>query len=175
MDSQTLEQVAQRSYGVSTLRGVQIPTGHGFEKPVLLYAHINLLLQRAFHEKVDLIFVWMYSSVSHLYSKIHSSLGEINLIRESVCKMDLQTILQDKWLNTKGSKRTFKSSKNICEENDDNYFFKKIFLQAFLWSSVVQYALPKHWLIYFHGNHTNEPNVRLSIHKWESWLKSGGS
>lgn len=57
MDSQTLEQVAQRSYGVSTLRDVQIPTGHGFEKPVLLYAHINLLLQRAFHEKVDLIFV----------------------------------------------------------------------------------------------------------------------
>lgn len=49
MDSQTLEQVAQRSYGVSTLRDVQIPTGHGFEKPVLLCAHINLLLQRAFH------------------------------------------------------------------------------------------------------------------------------
>lgn len=73
----------------------------------------------------------MYSSVSHLYSKIHSSLGEINLIMESVCKMDLQTILQDKRLNTKGSKRAFKSSKNICEENDDNYFFKKIFYRHF--------------------------------------------
>lgn len=29
----------------------------------------------------------MYSSVFHLYSRIHSSLGEINLIMKSVCKM----------------------------------------------------------------------------------------
>lgn len=57
MDSQALEQAAQRSNGVSTLRYVQIHTGHGSEKPDLLCAQINLLLQRPFHWKVDLIIV----------------------------------------------------------------------------------------------------------------------